>query len=78
MIKCSMVRIDKNHLHVELEDGRILSTPLAWYPVLMSATETERNDCKLIGRGSMIEWAGLDLHLDIEEMFNLKANGKAA
>lgn len=78
MIKCTSVRTDKRHLHVELEDGRILSTPLDWYPVLISATESERNAHRLIGRGTMIEWSSLDLHLDIEEMFRVKTNEEAA
>ncbi len=35
---------------VELADGRSLSVPLAWYPRLMQATETERAHWRLIRR----------------------------
>ncbi|MCB2261595.1 MAG: DUF2442 domain-containing protein [Candidatus Thiosymbion ectosymbiont of Robbea hypermnestra] len=78
MFKCKKVKLDNHRLHVELEDGRIVSTPLSWYPALLSATDEQRKHYKLIGRGTMIEWAGLDLHLDIEEMFKVEQEKEAA
>ncbi len=78
MINCSNVRIDNMYLHVELKDGRILSTPLDWYPVLMTASETECQNYKLIARGTMIEWPDLNLHLDVEEMFKIEHKEEAA
>jgi len=78
MINCTNIRIDNTHLHVNLEDGRILSTPLDWYPVLKAASEKEYLNYKLIARGTMIEWPALDLHLDIEEMFKIENKEEAA
>lgn len=38
------IRIDNHYLHVELTDGRIISTPLDWYQELMQASEQERSN----------------------------------
>ncbi|MGD9732646.1 MAG: DUF2442 domain-containing protein [Desulfamplus sp.] len=78
MIQCKNINIDNRYIHVELNDGRILSTPLSWYPVLLSADDSERKNYKLIARKTMIEWESLDLHIDIEEMFNIQIVEHAA
>ncbi len=78
MFKCVNISTDAQRLHVELEDGRILSTPLIWYPPLLNATEKQRSRYKLIARKTMIEWPDLDLHLDIEEMFKVEREAAAA
>lgn len=38
------VTITDDTLSVDLSDGRTISVPLAWYPRLLNALETERND----------------------------------
>ena len=53
-------------LTVELMDGRTLSVPLAYYPTLLHASESERKDCQPIGAGYGIEWPKLDYHLSVE------------
>ena len=53
-------------LTLELMDGRTLSVPLAYYPTLLHATESERKDCQPIGAGYGIEWPRLDYHLSVE------------
>ncbi|WP_133512197.1 DUF2442 domain-containing protein [Candidatus Thiosymbion oneisti] len=78
MFKCKNIKLDNHRLHVELEDGRIISTPLSWYPALLSATDEQRKNYKLIGRRTMVEWAELDLHLDIEEIFRVERKEEAA
>ncbi len=78
MFKCKDVRLDRQYLSVELEDGRIISIPLSWYPSLLSTTEKQRRNYKLIARKTMIEWPDLDLHLDIEEMLKVERTEKAA
>lgn len=71
MIQCKNLQIDDKYLHIEVADGRIVSTPLTWYKQLVSANVEQRNNYRLIARNTMIEWSELDLHLDIEEMFNV-------
>lgn len=36
---------------VELDDGRTISVPLAWYPRLQHATTEERENWQLVGGG---------------------------
>jgi hypothetical protein len=37
-VRGKAVHFDDCHLHVELQDGRIISTPMAWYPELQRST----------------------------------------
>lgn len=71
MIQCKSLDMDNKYLHIEVVDGRIISTPLTWYKSLMSASPEQRANYRLIARNTMIEWSELDLHLDIEEMFRV-------
>ena len=52
------VAVTAHTLTVELDDGRVLSTPLTWYPRLMHATERERQNFLL--NGSHIRWPDVD------------------
>jgi hypothetical protein len=54
------VEIDSDVLRVGLADGRVLSTPLTWFPRLAQATPAERSEWRLIGRGEGIHWEALD------------------
>jgi hypothetical protein len=47
-------------LTVNLEDGRTLSVPLAWYPRLLYGSQKERDNYRLIGHGEGIHWPDLD------------------
>ena len=59
---------DSRLLHVELLDGRVISTPLSWYPELVNAAIKDLSNYRLICDGTGIEWPGLDYHLSIEGM----------
>ena len=58
-IKGKTVRVDDRYLHVELEDGRIISTPIAWYKELQSATFLKLVNYRFICNGTGIEWCDL-------------------
>jgi hypothetical protein len=60
------VQISNDALTVELEDGRSLSAPLAWYPRLAHASPEERQHWRLIGAGQGIHWEDLDEDISIE------------
>lgn len=60
------VRIAHGRLVVDLEDGRILSVPLSWYPRLEHATDEERSRWELFADGKAIEWPKLDEHIGID------------
>lgn len=72
------VHVDDKLLHVELKDGRIISTPMVWYPELQKASLTQLGRYQFICRGTGIEWPELDYHLSIEAMLSGMAQHKAA
>jgi hypothetical protein len=47
-------------LKVVLADGRVVSTPLAWFPRLLAATAKQRAEWELIGGGIGIHWEAID------------------
>ncbi len=55
-------------LIVHLDDGRTITTPLAWYPRLVFAMPEERNNCEILGRGTGIHWPDLDEDLSVAGM----------
>ena len=46
------VKITKEELTVFLEDGRVVSAPLEWFPRLRNASETELSEWEFIGGGT--------------------------
>ena len=67
-LKGKNVHFDDRYLHVELEDGRIILTPMEWYGELRQASLKQLCDYQFICRGTGIEWPELDYHLSIESM----------
>jgi hypothetical protein len=66
--KAKNLTFDENYLHVELEDGRIISTPLKWYPELLKLSHSAKQNFTFICRGTGIEWEDIDYQLSIESM----------
>ena len=50
------VRFDKDYMHLELTDGRILSIPLSWIPTLHNAAPEEREKYEISQDRKMIIW----------------------
>jgi hypothetical protein len=67
-VRAQNVRVTNEHLIVELEDGRSLAVPLAWYPRLMHANDEERQNWRLIGNGEGIHWEDLDEDISVEHL----------
>lgn len=78
LIKGKSVHVDDRYLQVELEDGRIILTPMAWYKELQEATLKQLAHYELICQGTGIEWPELDYHLNIESMLNAQVMPKVA
>lgn len=57
------VRFDEDAMWVELEDGRTIGVPLAWFPRLFHATPEQRNACELSRCG--LHWAEIDENISI-------------
>jgi len=64
-------------LTVELDDGRTLSVPLAWYPRLVHGSAEERNDWRVIGRGHGIHWEQLDEDISLENLIAGRPSGES-
>lgn len=61
--RVSTVKFAKDALSVHLEDGRIVSAPLAWYPRLNHAKTQERNNWRVFqdtDERDIIFWESLD------------------
>ena len=67
-VRANNVVITSDNLTVELNDGRSISAPLAWYPRLLHGTPEERNNWRLIGNAEGIHWPHLDEDISIENL----------
>ena len=59
------VKVSDKFLTVTLRDGRVIRTPLAWYPKLHRATAAARAKWEWWGDGIGISWPALDEDLGI-------------
>ena len=66
------VSVTPDALHVVLADGREVSAPLVWFPRLYDATEAQRCNWQLIGRGIGIHWPDLDEDISVESLLSIK------
>lgn len=71
------VQITDNALIVDLDDGRMISAPLVWYPRLWHGTPQERSHWRLIGDGEGIHWEDLDEDISIENLILGKPSGES-
>lgn len=60
------VSINDDRLTLNLEDGRILSVPILWYPRLAYGTDEERHNFEISGGGFGIHWPKLDEDIGIK------------
>jgi hypothetical protein len=60
------VTVDEHTLSAHLADGRTITVPLAWYPRLLHASESDRANWKISGGGYGIHWPVLDEDLSSE------------
>ena len=64
-------------LAIDLDDGRRLVVPLAWYPRLLHASATEQQNWQLLGNGYAIEWPDLDAHIGVEGLLAGRRSGES-
>ena len=62
------VTVTDERLTVILADGRELSAPLAWFPRLLEAADTQRQKWRFIGRGRGIHWPEIDEDVSIASL----------
>jgi hypothetical protein len=57
------VRFDEHSMWVDLEDGRTIGVPLAWFPRLFRATPAQREACELSRCG--LHWDEIDEDISV-------------
>jgi hypothetical protein len=60
------VRFSADSIHVELEDGRVISAPLVFYPRLLAASADQLENWQISAAGFGIHWPDLDEDLSTE------------
>lgn len=59
------VKFDDAMMHVTLTDGRIISVPIIWFPLLHEATLEQRQRYEIDGGGISLYWPEIDEDLSI-------------
>lgn len=75
--KAQKVIVTDDTLAVDLNDGRTISVPLAWYPRLLHGTPEERSNWRLIGDREGIHWPDLDEDISVENLLLGKPSGES-
>jgi hypothetical protein len=60
------VQFTDDAFSVSLRDGRVITVPLVWYPRLLDATPSQRDNWKIAGGGYGIHWPEVDEDLSTE------------
>ena len=71
------VNVGEDTLTVELDDGRTVSVPVAWYPRLLYASKEERSDWRLIGKGRGIHWEAIDEDISVQGILAGRPSGES-
>ena len=75
--KGQKVIVTDDTLAVDVNDGRTISVPLAWYPRLLHGTPEERNNWRFIGEKEGIHWPDLDDDISVENLLMGKPSGES-
>jgi len=62
------VDFDEDMMHVLLTDGRRISVPLAWFPLLLKAPPEQRTKYEIGGGGTSLHWPELDEDLSVANL----------
>ncbi len=60
------VSFSEDSFTVELMDGRAITTPLAWFPRLLHASDEQRQNWQISGAGYGLHWPQIDEDLSTE------------
>lgn len=71
------VRLTEDALTLDLDDGRTISIPLAWYPRLFHGTIEERDHWEWIGDNEGIHWPELDEDISVEGVIAGRRSGES-
>ena len=75
--KALKLSITEDNLVVDLNDGRSISVPLAWFPRLQHGTPAERTNWRWIGDREGIHWSDLDEDISVENLILGQPSGES-
>ena len=59
-LRVTRVASTADTLMVDFDDGRTVQLPLMWFPRLFRATQAQRDNYQLTGRGYGVHWPDMD------------------
>ena len=59
------VKFSDDMMEVHLTDGRIISVPLIWFPLLHEASSEQREHCEIGGGGTSLHWEEIDEDISV-------------
>ncbi len=62
------LEFDSDTMHVYFTDGRTLSVPLIWFPILNEASPEQRAKYEIGGGGVSLHWPEIDEDLSVANM----------
>jgi hypothetical protein len=62
------VRVTRDQITAHLDDGRVISVPLAWSWRLSEATPAQRANFRISGMGHGVHWPDVDEDISVEGM----------
>lgn len=68
-VMAKAVHFDDALMHVSLIDGRILSVPIIWFPLLRAATPEQRMQYEVGTGGRSLHWPELDEDISVAQLF---------
>ena len=74
-VRAKSLRFDRHTMWVELDDGRSLGVPLAWFPRLMQATPEQRENYRIDYSGNGLHWDELDEDISVEGLLDGRGDG---
>ena len=73
-VRARKLAFDRDTMWVELDDGRSLGVPLAWFPRLMRASAGQRENYRIGPSGNGLHWDELDEDISVEGLLMGRAD----
>lgn len=77
-VRARTLTFDRRTMWVELDDGRSLGVPLAWFPRLSRATPEQRANYRIGYSGNGLHWEELDEDISVEGLLAGRGDGTQA
>lgn len=68
----SAIEFDDTFIIASFKDGKKAKMPLIWFPKLLNASQSERENYQFIGNGYALYWESLDEDLLAEGFFSFE------